>query len=73
MTEELFIGDVVDVTVCDFTYRGVVTSASQRSVYVNTRNSGSLYRRGTPGIAIKLVESTGKNSRAAYDHSQQFP
>lgn len=76
MTEELVIGDVVDVSLCDgdYTYRGVVTSATQRHVYVNTRSSGHPHRRGTPGLAIKLVERTGKRTfRDAFAHSQQFP
>lgn len=75
MKQVLHAGDVVNVSMNDgaFTYRGVVTCATARSVYVNTRSSGALYRRGTPGVVITLVERCGqKFARDGHDPIPQF-
>lgn len=74
--DDLLVGDVVQVTLHagSFTYRGVVTHASRRNVYVNTRHSGHPYRRGVPGIDIQLIERTGRSTfRCAHALSQTFP
>jgi len=55
-------GDVVDVTLWDITYRGLVTAARQGRLYICTRRGGHWHDPAS--IAIALVERRGRRKAA---------